>query len=183
MWNALKCVYQYLQGTKDLWLVLGHTEEDTFTGYCNADGNSTEGRNPISSYIYLLNGSAVSWSSKRQPIVTLSTTESEYMSLTHAAKEGLWLRSLFMEIFGKSPLAMPLPSDNQGAIALSKDDCYQTRTKHIDIRFHFICYVVNKGKVTLTYCPTDEMTADILTKALPSMKQKHFTTSMGLSRL
>ena len=77
---------------------------------------------------------------------------------------------------------MTVHSDNQSAIALSKDDKFHSRMKHIDIHFHFIRYAIATNKIKLIYCPTEDMTADILTKALPSMKSKHFAASMGLRR-
>jgi hypothetical protein len=181
-WNVVKCIFQYLKGTNDLWLVLGQGEELTFAGYSDADGNSTEGRSPIMGYVFFLAGGTISWSSKRESLVTLSTTEPEYVALTHAAKEALWLQSFYDELFGKKQI-VKMMSDNQGAIALGHDDKFHVRTKHIDICFHFIRQCVENGKVTLVYCPTDDMTADILTKALPSMKQKHFAHSLGLMKV
>ena len=80
----------------------------------------------------------------------------------------------------QQPPSIVLNSDNQSAIALAKDDRFHARTKHIDIRFHFICYAIEKEKITLQYCPTEDMTADILTKALPSLKVKHFASALGL---
>ncbi|KAF8643324.1 hypothetical protein AX16_009098 [Volvariella volvacea WC 439] len=120
-WTALKCVYQYLKATRDLWLVLGHDTSDILIGYSDSDGSSTKECKPISGYIFLLHGSTIFWSSKRQLIITLLTTESEYVALTHTMKEAIWLQSLYQEIFG-TPLDIPLRSDNQGAIALAKDD-------------------------------------------------------------
>jgi hypothetical protein len=86
----------------------------------------------------MLNGGAVSWSLKRQDTISLSTTEAEYIALTHAAKEAIWLRNILLELFG--PIAHPIEllSDNQSAIALAKDDRFHARTKHINIRYHFI---------------------------------------------
>ena len=75
---------------------------------------------------------------------------------------------------------MTLHCDNQLAITLTKDNAHHTRTKHIDIRYHFICYVVQDGKIKLVYCPTDENTANILTKSLLSLKAKHFAAALGL---
>ena len=75
---------------------------------------------------------------------------------------------------------MTLHCNNQLAIALTKDNAHHTRTKHIDIRYHFIRYAVQDGKIKLVYCPTNENTADILTKALPSLKAKHFAAALGL---
>ena len=142
---------------------------------------STEGRGAISGYVYLINNGAVSWSSKQQKLVTLSTTELKYIGLTHATKEAIWIRSFLMEVLGWPDDPLLLYSDNQSAIALAKDDRFHTRTKHIDIRFHFIRYAVAEGKIQLEFCPTEDMVADALTKALPSLKVKHFASSMGLA--
>ena len=134
----------------------------------------------ISGYAYILDGGAVSWASKKQELITLSTMEAKYVTAMHAAKEGIWLHQLIEEVF--CPLAHPMPlySDSQSAIALTKDGSYHAHTKHIDIRYHFICFVVDNHSLRLVYCPTDSMVADTLTKALPSVKAKHFTTSLRL---
>lgn len=180
-WNTLKRVYAYVKNTRDLWLVLGGENNRATIGYSDADGMSNEDRHAISGYVFLI-GSAISWSSKRQDIVSLSTTEAEYVALTHAAKEAIWLRSLLMEVFRAPADPITIHGDNQGSIALARDDRFHARTKHIDIRFHFIRYAVKEKKIRLVYCPTDDMTANILTKALPSAKVKHFAASMGLSK-
>jgi hypothetical protein len=164
-----------------LWLVFGQGEEHTITGYSDANRNSTEGRHPIMGYVFFLSSGTISWSSKHESLVTLSTTKSKYVALTHTAKKALWLQSFYRELFGKKQI-VEMKSDNQGAIALSHDDKFHARTKHIDIHFHFIHQCVKNGKVTLVYCPTNDMTANILTKALPSMKQKYFAHSLGLMK-
>ncbi|KIO08044.1 hypothetical protein M404DRAFT_78898, partial [Pisolithus tinctorius Marx 270] len=178
-WEAVRRIYRYLIGTKNLKLTYGGAP-NALVGYADADGSMAEDRRAVSGYAFLIDGGAVSWSSKRQKIVSLSTTESEYVAATHAAKEALWLRSLIGELFG--PLVEPttLFSDNQSAIALTKDHQYHARTKHIDIRFHFIRWVVENGKIRLIYCPTADMITDTLTKALPSPKVKHFAFELGL---
>lgn len=111
----------------------------------------------------------------------MSTTEGEYVVANHAAKEGLWLCSFISDVFGSlidSP--MTLFSDNQSAIALAKEHQYHTRTKHIDICYHFIHWVIENSSICLIYCPTKEMLADTFMKALPSTKAKHFAVELGL---
>ncbi|KZV80781.1 hypothetical protein EXIGLDRAFT_569675, partial [Exidia glandulosa HHB12029] len=178
-WNAVLRVFKYLKGTRDAWLTYGTTSNELH-GFGDADGSMADDRRAISGFALILDGGAVSWSSKSQEIVSLSTTESEYVAATHAAKEVLWARSLLAEVF--EPVAGPttLYSDNQSAIALAQDNKYHARTKHIDVRYHFIRWIIEEGKITLVYCPTDDMIADALTKALPSAKVKHFASALGL---
>ena len=128
----------------------------------------------------MIHGGAVSWSTKYQEIISLSMTESEYIATTSAAKEALWLRSLITQLFSTTLDTTTLFSDNQSAITLTKDHQYHARTKHIDIRFHFIHWIIEEGSLQLVFCPTDDMVADALTKALPSPKVKHFVAKLGL---
>jgi hypothetical protein len=178
-WEAVKRIFRYLAGTRNLWLSYGETRR-VLEGYADADGSMAEDRRAITGYAFLIDGGAVSWSSKRQEIVSLSTTESEYVAATHGMKEALWLRSLLSETFGPITTPTTLFSDNQAAIVLTRDHQYHSRTKHIDVRYHFIRWVIEKGSLRLIYCPTDNMIADTLTKALPSVKVKHFAAGLGL---
>ena len=135
----------------------------------------------ISGYVILIDGGAISWCSKKQELITLSTTEAEYIAATHTAKELIWFQCLFGEVF--QPLKHPivLHSDNQSAIALAHSQGqFHARTKHIDVRWHFIRYSIENGSIELIYCPTEDMTADLLTKPLPSAKAKHFAHTLGL---
>ena len=127
----------------------------------------TEDRLAFTGSAFLIDGGAVSWSSKKQEIVSLSTTESEYVMATHGMKEALWLRNLLAKVFKPLADATMLFSDNQSAIALMCNHQYHMHTKHIDVHYHFICWVVENGAVRLVYCPTADMVADTLTKALP----------------
>ena len=179
-WEAVKHVFCYLKGTSDLWLSYG-MKNMKLTGYTDADGSMAEDRHAISGYAFLIHGGAVSWSAKRQEIIALSTTEAEYVAITHAAKEALWLRSLIFQLFELDLEPTTLFSDNKSAIELTKDHQFHPRTKHIDIRFHFIRYIIENGSIHLIYCPTNDMIADTLTKALPSAKVKHFAAEFGLS--
>jgi hypothetical protein len=179
-WDAVKRIFRYLKGTSELRLTYGGVVKE-LVGYADADGSMGEDRKAISGYAFMINGGAVSWSAKRQEIISLSTTESEYIAATYASKEALWLRQLISQLFGIHLDATTLFSDNQSAIALTKEHQYHARTKHIDIRFHFIRWIIEDGKIRLVYCPTEEMVADIFTKALPSTKVKHFALELGLA--
>ncbi|KAJ3559327.1 hypothetical protein NM688_g410 [Phlebia brevispora] len=165
-WTAVKCIFAYLNGTKHYSLQLGENRAGTLIGYCDSDGMSMDDRHPIAAYVFTISG-AISWSLKCQDVVCLSTTEAEYVALSHAAKEAIWLSNLINEILPSHfMLLINIHCDNQGAIALSKDDQYHARTKHIDIRFHFVREKIEDNKLEITYLSTDQMVADLLTKAL-----------------
>ncbi|THG93452.1 hypothetical protein EW026_g7787 [Hermanssonia centrifuga] len=99
-WTALKRVFAYLRGTQHYTLTLGGNSSPILTGYCDSDGMSHPDRHPIAAYVFTIRG-AISWSSKRQDIVCLSTTKAKYIALTHAAKEAIWLHHLLDEVFPK----------------------------------------------------------------------------------
>ena len=136
-WEAVERIFCYLLETKELELVYGGDDRG-LVGYTDADGASQEHRQAISRYVFLVDGGAVSWSLKKQELVMLSTAEAEYVAATHAAKEAIWLHQLISEVFGSLEEPTTLFSDSQSAIALTKDGHYHARTKHIDIRYHFI---------------------------------------------
>ena len=129
----------------------------------------------------MFQNAAVSWNSKRQQTVALSTTEAEYMAISAAAQEAIWLRQLHCELW-PSTRATPITlfCDNQSAIKLSENCAYHARSKHIDVRHHYIRDKVGCGEIIIKYICTDSMTADCLTKALPKPKHHHFLNSMGL---
>jgi hypothetical protein len=178
-WEAVKRVFHYLKGTRELWLSYGGMGKE-MEGYADVDGSMMEDRKAILGYMFIINGGAVSWSTKKQEIISLSMTESEYVAATYAAKEALWLCSLISQLFGITLSATTLFSDNQSAIALMKEYQYHAHTKHSDVCYHFIHWIIEEGKICLIYCPTNEMVADTLTKALPSAKVKHFAGALGL---
>ena len=122
------------------------------------------------------------WYSKQQEIVLLLTTESKYIALTHTTKEAVWICQLIDQLFSCIVKArcVLVYCNNKSAIALTKDYQYHARTKHIDIQYHFICWLCKNNTIRIIYCPTGEMVADILTKALPSLKVKHFAKELGL---
>ncbi len=182
-WNAAKRVLQYLKGTRTLGLTYSRSNEThSLDIYTDADGMSLEHCKAILGYAFILNGAAVSWSSKQQEITELSTTEAEYIALTYTAKEAMWYRFFLAELFGLISIPFIIYSDNQSAISLVHAELGQFHacTKHIDIRYHFIHEKIQEGTFEVIYCPTSEMTADILTKALASFKFRPLVEALGL---
>jgi len=172
-WEAVKRIYRYLIGTKSLTLTF-RTQAQGLIGYVNADGATQEHRRAITGFAVLVDRGAILWGSRKQELVTLSTAESEYVTVTHAAKEALWLRCHIGEMFRPLMQPMTLFRDNQSAIALTHDGSYHARMKHIDICYHFIRFTVKDGSIRFLYCSSNNMVTDTLTKALPSIKAKHF---------
>ena len=117
-WVAVKWVFAYLSGTINLALTFGGVDLD-LEGYSDADGLMDEDRKAMSGYAFLMDGGAVSWNMKKQEIIALSTTEAEYVVMTHTAKEGLWLRTFLTQVFSEVPGPLTLHSDNQSAITLT----------------------------------------------------------------
>ena len=182
-WEALKRVIVYLGSTKHLWLTFGGKTKIFAEGFCDADWATQKDRHSISGYSYHIGKGAISWSSKKQQIVALSTTEAEYIAQSHAAKEALWLRTFIGELRGKPSQPLTIHCDNQGAIALSKDNKFHARTKHIDIRHHFIHEAIEDGKLSVVYIPTDDNPADIFTKPLAKAKFCRFVELLGLGEI
>ena len=178
--KAIKQIFCYLLRTKKLKLVLGGN--DFVTGFSDADWASQHHRHSISGFAYFVGLGTVSWSAKKQPIITLSSTEAEYVTLTHAAKDILWIHKLLGELTFLHSLSLPttLYCDNQGAIRLSKDAMFHGRTKHIDVHFHFIHQTITSGNIKPIYIPTEDMTADIFTKSLVQVKFKKFRDDLNV---
>src|SRR5260221_8771060 len=180
--NAVNRVLKYLNSTKDYKLVYdGESAESDFTAYCDSDwaGDPRDHRS-TSGYVFKIAGAAVSWSSKKQSSTALSSTEGEYMALTHAAKEALWIQEFLYNVSYPPIFPTTILGDNQGALALVVNPTFHARTKHIRVRQHFIRECVNEGSVELEYIPTADQVADILMKGLQAIKHEKFVELMGL---
>ncbi|KAJ2929177.1 hypothetical protein H1R20_g7914, partial [Candolleomyces eurysporus] len=142
-------VLQYIKVTREFRLTLGG-KDFILSGYSDANWGTELHQHSISGFTFLTGTGIISWSSKKQPVITLSSTESEYVALTHAAKEAKWLWTLAHEILPVVGLGSHVDKfnptvlycDNQGAIKLSTNPVFHARTKHIDIHFHFICQTI-----------------------------------------
>lgn len=120
--------------------------------------------------MFLIQNGAIYWESKKQRTIALSSAEAEYVSLSEAAAEAIFLRRLLSEISGQTVEAIPLFTDSQSAMAIAKNPCFHQRTKHIDVRYHFVREAIECGEIIVKYRETERMIADVLTKALPRKK-------------
>lgn len=169
-----------LKGTKDLELFFRRTNSDLI-GYSDSDWAScSEDRRSCTGYVFKHQDGAISWSSKRQHTVALSTTEAEYMALSAAAQEALWLKQLQQELQPTKTGPITLFCDNTSAIKLTGTNSYSARSKHIDVRHHYVREKVACGDIYVEHVGTDSMTADCLTKPLPRPKHEGHTRDMGL---
>ena len=156
-----------------------------FRGYADADwaGDHAD-RKSTSGYVFVLMGAPVSWGSKKQSSVSLSTSEAEYIALSLAIQEGKWVHRLLCEILAaamdESKPELKIKEDNQSCIKMTKNPVNHGREKHIDIKYHHIRDEVKSGDVKLEYCETATMLADIMTKGLPGPRHKDLTAALGI---
>jgi hypothetical protein len=178
-WTAAKTVLRYLAGTANVGITFGGGTPDLLA-YCDADyAGDIDTRRSTTAYVFILNGGAITWSSRLQPTVAASTTESEYMAAAAAIKESLWLRKLLKSL-GEDPDPLTIRADSQSAIKLLKNPIVSNRSKHIDIAHHFARERVARNEVTFEYISTDAMVADALTKPVPLSKFIFCREAMGL---
>lgn len=180
-WEAVKRIMRYLKGTSTAKLMYSKSGNSNLVGYSDADwANDQDDRRSCTGYVFLKNGGAISWNSKRQPTVALSSAEAEYMAASAAAQEALWLQKVELDC-EKSCHTTNIFSDSNSAIDLATTTGYKARTKHIDIRHHFIRQLVQHKKISLDHIGTEDMVADVLTKSLG--KEKHNFCSKGLGMI
>jgi len=137
-------------------------------------------RRSYTGYAFLMAGCPITWESRKQRTVALSSTESEYMALSEASKEGLYIRRLLEDLGLKQQSSTCILCDNQGARKLAENPVFHGRTKHIDIRHHFVREVLNSGDLDIEYSPSCEMAADVLTKSLPRTKHLKCQELLGI---
>ena len=180
-WTAAKRILRYLQGTSD-WGITFNASNSTLDllGYVDADwAGDPVTRKSQSGYVFMLGGGAVSWASKKQSVVALSTTEAEYVSASLAAQEAIWLRRLLSEL-GFPQSCTTLYEDNMSCIDVSKNPKFHARMKHIDIKHHFLRDCAENALIASKYCRTECQLADVFTKALPREKFMCMIGKIGL---
>lgn len=179
-WTAVKRIFRYLKGTISHGISFSRGGRGLL-GYCDSDwANDPNDRRSVSGYVFLLAGGPISWKSKAQSSVALSSCEAEYMAAASAAQEAVHLRRLLSSIGQPMQGATTMMEDNQGCIDLARNPVHHSRSKHIDLRAHFIREKVAEGVIELKYVPTAEQLADILTKALGPTKFAQLRASLQI---
>lgn len=182
--TAVKRIFRYLKGTVDLGLKFKSQRNLSPVGYSDADwAGDRDDRHSTSGNLFLMASSPISWMSKKQSVVALSSAEAEYIALSSAAQETVWLRRLLEDLGAKSNLPTLIMEDNQGAIAQAQNPVAHGRSKHIDIKYHFVREAIEDGFVSLQYCSTKDMIADILTKPLVKCQFQKLRRMMGMEEI
>lgn len=185
--TAVKRILRYLASTAHTGLQYKGTSQDQTSimmeGYTDADwGGDTVDRKSTTGYVMKINGCTVSWAVKKQQTVAISTAEAEYMGISAGAQELLWVYQFIGELLNKQVINLihtpTLYCDNQAAIIISKNDVHHHRTKHIDIKHHFIRDHVKQKKIIIKWIPGIDQVADILTKPLDQNKYIMLKTSL-----
>ena len=174
-WQAAKWILRYVHGTVDMGLVFQRDEKTVqpCIGYVDSDyAGDLDKRRSMTGYVFTLAGGPVSWRSTLQATVALSTTEAEYMAVTEAFKEAIWLQGLLDDL-GIVQEQIPVHCDSLSAIYLAKNQVHHARTKHIDVRYHFVREIIDEGDILLVKIDTKENPADMLTKVVPGIKFRH----------
>ncbi|KAH9703677.1 hypothetical protein KPL70_011177 [Citrus sinensis] len=173
-WKAVKWIMRYLSGTLSCGLVYGKNKGscEGLLGFVDSDyAGDLDRRRSLTGYMFLFNGCLVNWKATLQHVVALSTTEAEYTAATEAVKEALWLQGLMREL-GVKQKTVTVYCDSSSALHLCRNPAHHERTKHIDIKLHFIRNEVSKGAVKMSKVHTDENPADMLTKVVTTAKFK-----------
>ena len=188
-WEGIKRVLRYLKGTKSLALALGKVNSlsspvsnSDLLGYFDAAHADNGNRRSTCGYIFLFHSSPISWASRVQRSVALSTTEAEYVAGTEAAREAIWLKGILDAVCQSHPVTWPIQlcGDNQGALALARNPFTHHRTKHIEIRSRFITELVSRNIITVAYVHTSHMLADGFTRCLPKERHMIFVHQIGV---
>lgn len=180
-WVAAKRVLRYVKGTPDFGILYSRSKDPRLVGFTDSDwADCVDDRKSTSRYVFSLGTGAVTWTSKKQQAIALSSTKAEYRGTVKAACEAIWLHRMLVDMQMSQPGATPLFCDNQGVLKLAKNPVFHEQTKHVELHCHFIRQHVEDGLVILQYIPTEDQTANILTKSLSPAKFLKFRGQLGV---
>ncbi|MCO5579070.1 hypothetical protein L7F22_032922 [Adiantum nelumboides] len=178
-WEAVKGIVRYLQHTKSMRICYG-SQDLSVKGYTDLDyAGDLDKRRSTSGYVFTLAGGAISWQSRLQDCITQSITKAEYVAVNETCKEAIWLGRLVADLGIK--VDMPeLYCDSQSAIQLAKNPVFHSKTKYIDVKYHFIRKVLEDKQIQLMKIHTKDNPADLLTKGLPGEGFVHCRELLGI---
>jgi Reverse transcriptase (RNA-dependent DNA polymerase)/Integrase core domain/GAG-pre-integrase domain len=183
---AVKHILRYVKGTITLGCCYRRSskEERNFVGYSDSDmAGDVDDRKSTTGVIYFLGENVVSWFSRKQKVVALSSCEAEYIAAASAACQGVWLESLRGDLLSQQTQKIKLRIDNKSAISLCKNPVYHDRSKHIDTRFHYIRQCVEEGRIEVEHVGTGDQLADLLTKSLGRAKFQDLRERIGVTKI
>nr|XP_017228100.1 PREDICTED: uncharacterized mitochondrial protein AtMg00810-like [Daucus carota subsp. sativus] len=183
--NLVKRIIRYVKGTMQLGLV--YTKDsgnNILTRFTDSDlAGNLDDRRSTAGMCFYLNESLITWVSQKQRCVALSSCEAEFMAATATACQGIWLRNVLNQISDEEIGPVVLYIDNRSAIDLAKNPVFHGRSKHIDIRYHFIRECVERGEIVLKHVSSERQKADVLTKALATVKFERMRNLLGIKDL
>ncbi|XP_071738725.1 uncharacterized mitochondrial protein AtMg00810-like [Rutidosis leptorrhynchoides] len=181
--KAAKRILRYIKGTIDYGLFYSPSNHFKLVGYSDSDwAGDKDDRKSTSGFVFYMGDTAFTWSSKKQPIVTLSTCEAEFVAATSCTCHAIWLRKLLNELkfFQKEPTEIYV--DNKSAIALAKNPVFHDRSKHIDTKYHYIRECVTNKEVQIKYAKSLDQVADIFTKPLKHETFQRLRNMLGVTK-
>jgi len=180
-WRALKRILRYVRGTTSLRLYYTRSDDYRLVGYSDSDWcGDVDYRKSTSGYVFFMSNTAFTWLSKKQPIVTLSTCEAEYVAASLSVCHAIWLRNLLSKLEMKQKGGTVIRVDNKSAIELAKNPVNHGRSKHIDVKFHFIREQVKEGNVEMVHVGSRDQIADLFTKPLPTVLFNNYKNLIGM---
>ncbi|KAH0724932.1 hypothetical protein KY284_000797 [Solanum tuberosum] len=179
--GAVKRVLRYVAGTTDFGIWYSKAPNLRLVGFTDSDyiGCLDDRKNTFRNY-FGFGSRVVTWSSKKQEIVALSTSETEYTTTSLAVQQALWLRKLLEDFNYERKEFTEIIFDSKSTIAMAKNPSFHGRTKHIDVQYHFIWTLVADGRIVLKFCGTNEQATNIFTKSLPQAKHEYFRLQLGV---
>ncbi len=181
-WNALTHVIGYIKNTLDYGLTYSRDGEISPLAYVDADyGGCRDTKRSTSGYIFTMAGGPVTWSSKRQATVALSTVEAEYVAMSRCAQQMVWMQAWLDEVDIEHSIPGLIKGDSRGAIALTKNTRDHGKVKHIDIRHHYIRDLVKSGVISIERIPSTDNPADLFTKPLARDHHHRFLQMLNVS--
>jgi len=180
-YQEAKRVLRYVKGTSNFGVLFTSKETPRLVGYSDSDwGGSPEDKKSTTGYVFTLGSAMFCWQSCKQHIVAQSTAEAEYKAVCAATNQAIWLQRLFEDFGLKFKEGIPILCDNKSAIAIGRNPVQHRRTKHIEIKYHFVREAEHKGLIQLEYCKGEDQLADILTKALSVSRFEDLRRKLGV---